>query len=234
MTMRMWKPAGETIGILLRKLQLFEGTRESVLASLEQEGFIRNVPEGCYLFLRGDPADAFYLLLSGEFIISLMSPDGRELVINEIHPGDYFGELGLLTGEPRSAEAIARVDSTVVGIPRLAFLDMIQAEPILALRMLEVTAKRLSRTSEFQSALAFMDAQTRLARILLELDAQNEKKGYITISQEELAQRSGLIRQTVAKTLSQWRSDGWLLTGRGNIVLLNRAALRQWFDKQNE
>ncbi|HEX9029391.1 MAG TPA: Crp/Fnr family transcriptional regulator, partial [Anaerolineales bacterium] len=101
------------------------------------------------------------------------------------------------------------------------------------LRILDITAKRLMHTSEFASALAFMDAQARLARVLLDLDRQNQKKGYITISQEELAQRSGLIRQTVAKTLSQWRRNGWLLTGRGNIVLLNRAALSNWFQERS-
>jgi CRP-like cAMP-binding protein len=109
---------------------------------------------------------------------------------------------------------------------------MIQAEPKLALRILEITARRLSRTSDFQSALAFLDAQARLARVLLDLDKQNAQKGYITISQEELAQRSGLIRQTVAKTLGQWRRNGWLLTGRGNVVLLNRLALSQWLSTQ--
>ncbi|HEX9018772.1 MAG TPA: helix-turn-helix domain-containing protein, partial [Anaerolineaceae bacterium] len=59
-----------------------------------------------------------------------------------------------------------------------------------------------------------------------------EERGYITISQEELAQRSGLIRQTVAKTLGQWRRKGWLLTGRGHIVLLNQNALRLWFKER--
>ncbi len=222
----------ETTIEFLRRLPLFEGASETLLSILEKAAFTRQMPKGSCLFFRNDPADAFYLLQSGEFNITLMSLDGRELVINEIHPGDFFGELGLLSGEPRSADAVARQPSTVVGIPRLAFLEAVEAEPKLALRILEVTARRLSRTSDFQSALAFLDAQARLARVLLDLDKQNEKKGYITISQEELAQRSGLIRQTVAKTLGQWRRDGWLLTGRGNIVLLNRPALSQWLSTQ--
>lgn len=227
------KPESETIGAFLRRLPLFAGTHEAVLVSLERASFTRQVPKGEYLFLRGDPADTFYLLQSGEFTISLMSLDGRELVINEIYPGDFFGELGLLTGEPRSADAMARTASLVVCIPRLAFLNVIETEPKLVLRMLDVIAKRLTQTSDFAGALAFLDAQARLARVLLDLDRQNEKKGYITISQEELAQRSGLIRQTVAKTLGLWRRNGWLLTGRGNIVLLNRPALSMWFKERS-
>ncbi len=226
----MKSQTSETTREFLRRLPLFEGASEALLAMLERSSYTRQVPKGEYLVMRGDPAETFYILQSGEVTISLMSVDGRELVINEIHPGDFFGELGLLTGETRSADAVARQACTIVCIPRQAFLDMIDAEPKLGLRMLEVTARRLSQASDFEHALAFQDAQARLARLLLELDRQNKKKGYITISQEELAQRSGLIRQTVAKTLGQWRRNGWLLTGRGNIVILNRAALSQLFE----
>jgi CRP-like cAMP-binding protein len=76
-----------------------------------------------------------------------------------------------------------------------------------------------------ESALAFLDAQARLARLLLELEEQEQHKGYVTISQDELAHRTGLIRQTVAKALGKWRRAGWLITGRGHILILNRKAL---------
>jgi CRP-like cAMP-binding protein len=74
-------------------------------------------------------------------------------------------------------------------------------------------------------ALAFYDAQQRLARQLLNLDQLAQDIGYITLSQEELATRVGLTRQTVAAILGRWRRSGWLLTGRGHIVLLNRREL---------
>ncbi len=217
---------------LIRQIPLFAGASQSVMESLERASFKKEIEEGAHLFFRGDPADDFYLLLSGEVILTLSSPDGRELIINEMRPGDFFGELGLLTGQPRSADAVARRTTELLSIPRQAFLSALECEPILARRLLETTAGRLSRTSDFQNSLAFLDAQSRLARVLLDLDSQNEEKGYITISQEELAQRSGLIRQTVAKALGQWRRRGWLLTGRGHIMLLNRNALRLWFNEK--
>ena len=62
----------------------------------------------------------------------LESPDGREMVINEMHPGDIFGELGLLTRQPRSTSAIARADGELLALPRQAFLDILEAEPALA------------------------------------------------------------------------------------------------------
>lgn len=218
----------------LARIPLFEGVSEAVLASLERSSYRKKVEKGAALFFRGDPAEDFYLLLSGEITIALASPDGRELIINEIRPGDFFGELGLLTGQPRSADAVAHQAADLVVIPRQAFLAVLECDPRVARRLLEATATRLSRTSDSQNSLAFLDAQARLARVLLDLDSQNEERGYITLSQEELAQRSGLIRQTVAKTLGQWRRSGWLLTGRGHIMLLNRSALRMWFKDRIE
>jgi len=120
-----------------------------------------------------------------------------------------------------------RVASEVFVIPRDDFLAATEAEPKLMRRLLETTARRLRTSSERESALAFLDAPARLARVLLDLDLQATDDGFITIGQEELAQHVGLARQTAAKTLGQWRRAGWLVAGRGKIVLLNRAALRR-------
>jgi CRP/FNR family transcriptional regulator, cyclic AMP receptor protein len=112
-------------------------------------------------------------------------------------------------------------------IPKRAFLKVMDEDPYLARPILELTANRLQMSVQRESALAFLDAQARLARLLLELDEQEQHRGYITISQEELAHRTGLIRQTVAKALGKWRRAGWLITGRGHILLLDRKALKQ-------
>jgi CRP-like cAMP-binding protein len=184
------------------------------------------VNKGDVLFLQGDPSESAYVVSSGKISIILNSPDGREMVINEMRKGDIFGELGILTNKNRSTSAIARSESELLVLPQKAFLRIIDDEPQLTRRMLELTVSRLQNSSERESALVFMDAQARLAHLLLELDRQEADKGYITISQEELAQRTGLIRQTVAKALGKWRHKGYLITGRGKIVLLNHKALK--------
>jgi CRP/FNR family transcriptional regulator, cyclic AMP receptor protein len=129
---------------------------------------------------------------------------------------------------------VAREKCEILVIGRQVFLSVLDNDPRLARRLLEITADRLASSSERESAMAFLDATARLARVLLQMDQQESERGYVTTSQEELAQRTGLTRQTVAKTLGQWRRQGWLVTGRGRIMLLDRVALQNLSDQSAE
>jgi CRP-like cAMP-binding protein len=219
-------PAGDVLKFL-RGVSLFSTLDEETLRLLAQESKFHRVEKGKILFFQFDPSEYAYIVQRGNISIVLSSSDGRDMVINEMRPGDMFGELGLLTKQPRSTNAIARTVSDVLVIPRDAFLRVVDAEPQLMRRILEMTAQRLQQSGEREGALAFLDAQARLARLLLGLDKLEQETGYITISQEELAHRTGLIRQTVAKALGKWRYQGYVRTRRGQIVLLNHQALRE-------
>lgn len=208
-------------------IPLFSKLGESSRLLLAQESRLRHIDEGEILFFQHDNSDTAYIVRSGKISIILSSSDGREMVINEMHSGDMFGELGILTRKSRSTSAIARTKSELLVIPAQVFLQITENEPQFALRVLEMTANRLQMSGKRESALAFLDAQARLARLLLELEDQEKDKGYVTISQDELAHHTGLIRQTVAKALGKWRRSGWLITGRGRILILNRNALEE-------
>jgi CRP/FNR family cyclic AMP-dependent transcriptional regulator len=211
----------------LGSIPLFAGIREDVLKELAQSAPLRKLDKGELLFYQTDPSDAVYIVRSGCISLFLATPDGREMVINEMRAGDCFGELGLVTGLPRSTGAMAREHSLILRIPKDTFMESLDAEPKLMRRVLRMTAKRLRVSSERESALAFLDSDARIARVLLLLHRQTEGKGVVRITQEELAQFAGLIRQTVAKTLSKWRSEGWIETGRGKILLRNIRALEE-------
>jgi CRP-like cAMP-binding protein len=209
----------------LGEIPLFAGLSEDSLLSLAQASRFIQVEKGQVIFFQSDPSEKVYLVRSGLISILLESLDGREMVINEMHPGDFFGEVGLLINQSRSTSAIARKASELLVLPRQAFLSLLDDEPVMVRRMLEMTANRLRESSVREGALAFLDSQDRIARLLLQLEEQETEKGYITISQEELALRTGQTRQTVAKALGRWRRAGWLITGRGRIMLLKHDSL---------
>lgn len=224
MTTTFTDPSSETRAFL-ESLPVFAGLAQASLLSLANAGKFMQVEKGQFIFFQSDPSEKVFIVRSGLVSIVLGSPDGREMVINEMRPGDFFGEVGVLTREPRSTSAVVRKEGVLLELPRLAFLRILADEPVLARRILEMTAIRLRNSSQREGALAFLDAQARLARLLLQLEQQASEKGYVTISQEELAQRTGQTRQTVAKALGRWRRAGWLITGRGHIMLLNHDEL---------
>lgn len=213
---------------VLRNTPILSGLQDSSLSKLANASRFVSVEKGVFLFYQNDPADTAFLLWSGEMSVVLSSADGREMIIAEIQPGDCFGEVSLLTTGQRTAGALAREDSIVLEMNAKTFLSVLDEEPVLAREMLKIATLRLSRAQKRESALAFLDAPARVARVLLELDdldKQGSDKGYIILSQEEVAQRTGLTRQTVAHNLGQWRRRDWILTGRGRIMILNRTAL---------
>lgn len=215
---------------LLRSLPMLSGLKEESLTALARAGRMIQIEKGSYLFSQDDPAHSLFILRAGGIAILLNSHDGREMIIKEIRPGDYFGEVSLLTGSGRTAGAQAWGDSELLEIAAGPFLAILDREPTLSRQMLGLIAKRLVEAHHRENALAFLNARARIARVMLEMDEadrRGEDLGYITLSQEELAQRTGLARQTVARELGNWRRLGWLLTGRGQIMLLNRSGLYQ-------
>ena len=206
---------------------LFKNLTPSSITELVKSSKLHSFPKGSVLFFQNDPAEGFYLVVSGAVMILLTSPDGHELIISEMQPGDSFGELAIITGKARSTTAITHEKTVLLTIPSRVLLQILDKEPVLVRRLLESIARLMYVSNEREAALAFMDAPGRMARALRMLDQAASSQGYITISQEELARRTGLTRQTVAKILGRWRHLGWLLTGRGRIVLLNVAELEK-------
>lgn len=200
---------------------------QQTLLQLVQASRVVALSKGRLLFSQHDESDAVYVVCAGVIALVLSTSDGRELVISELTAGQMFGELSVLTDKRRSTGAMAREASDVLAIPVEVFERALETMPALMRQVLAMTAQRLRECSTRESALAFLDAPGRLARTLVLLNQEAGGTNIILTSQEEIAQRVGLTRQTVAKELGRWRRAGWLQTGRGKIVLLDLPALRR-------
>jgi len=213
---------------VFRQAPLFAGLDPAALQSLAQHSHLRRLRAGERLFSQGERGEAVYMVCAGRLAVVLATPDGRELVINELRTGEFCGELAMFSDHTHTASAVGRGPCFVAAIPYAQFLALLESQPRLMRRLLEVLAERLRASTERESALAFLTAPARLARLMLhELQPDAPGVPLVAVSQEDLAQRVGVSRQTVAKTLGGWRRAGWIITGRGRIMLVDQAALRR-------
>jgi CRP/FNR family cyclic AMP-dependent transcriptional regulator len=186
--------------------------------------------KGATIFHKGDTGGGLMAVLEGQVKISVPSAEGKEAVLNIIRPGHVFGEIALLDGQPRTADAIAMEDCDLLVLDRREFVPLLRANPELALRIMELLCARLRRTSEQVEDVMFLHLEGRLAKALLRLSREQGGAGApsarVAITQRELGQMIGMSRESTNKQLQDWQRRGWVRLVKGGVELLDRAALQ--------
>lgn len=219
------------IQTILERSRLFRSLPAPALQQITALAIRRSYRNGASVFSQGDPGDALYGVASGRIRISASGPDGREIFLNIMEPGDSFGEIALLDGAPRTASATASVPSELFIIKREPFLLLLQRDANVTYQLLQLLCQRIRWTSGLAEDSALLSTPARLARRLLSLarvPGQSMAPGArLVMSQEEIARFLGLSRQMVNQYLQQWKSAGWVELGRGQITLLQVDALER-------
>jgi CRP-like cAMP-binding protein len=215
--------------ILLRN-RLFRGLPAATIERIASLGRRRNYPRGAIIFSQADPGDALYGVVSGKVLISASAPDGREMFLNIMEPGDTFGEIAMLDGHRRTATANATAACDLVIITRNDFMDFLPREPKLVEHLLELLCQRIRWTSGLAEESALLSVPARLARRLLSLGTlhgrQTAEGIQLSVSQEEVARFMGVSRQVVNQYLQKWKARNWVTLGRGRVVIIDSQALR--------
>ena len=200
----------------------------------------RTLTRGTSIFAKGDPGTGLMGVLAGSVKISVPSADGRDIVLAIFHEGDIFGEIALLDGHPRTADATAMTDCELMVIERRDFIPFLRSQPDLTIQIIETLCSRLRRTTEQVQDVTFLNLPTRLAKALLRLTADAEREAAssrkVTITQREISQIIGRSRETTNRQLRAWAKHGLIRLERGAVVLLRRdklakvAAQGSWVD----
>ncbi len=203
---------------------LFGALTEPDLDSAIRMTQIRRFAKGTTIFAKGDDGSSMMAVLSGTIKISSVTADGKEVVLNLIGVGQIFGEIALLDGKPRTADASALSDCELVVFERRDFLPMLRANPDLALRIIVLLCARLRRTNEQVESVMFLPLEARLAKTLLRLAAeQGEAVGRavstIAVTQRDLGQMIGMSRESTNKQLQAWQRQGLVALVKGGIAL---------------
>jgi CRP/FNR family cyclic AMP-dependent transcriptional regulator len=180
---------------------------------------IKKVPGGTTIFLKDDPGTGLFAVSEGVVKISVPSKDGREAVLNLVYPGEIFGEVALLDGRTRSADASAMTDCELIVVDRRDFITLVRDEPRIALAMISLLCARLRWSSQQFEDAVFLNLPGRLAKLLVRLGAKGGPRK-LAITQRELSQLTGTSRESVNTQLRAWATVNWLRLERGGILVL--------------
>lgn len=192
---------------------IFSGLGPETIEKIAELTVTVRLAEGETLFLKGDPGDALYCVRRGRIHIMATTAAGKHLIMNVLGSGDVFGEIALLDGRERSADAVAAEATELLTIRRSDFHDLLRRQPEISLHLMELLCERLRWTSGRMEEVSLLPLPARLARRLLKLaDDFGEE---IEISQEKLSTLVGVTRETVNRQLQIWK--------RADIIALDRS-----------
>lgn len=186
----------------LRRYPLFAKLSDAELLQLAERARARSFKRGETLFRKDDPGTHLYVVLDGAVKIALPGEFGQEALVAIMRTGDFFGELSLFDGSPRSASATALEDTRAALLARDDFLSFMEAHPAAVRVVLDALAKTIRRLSDRVEDLIFLDVPSRVAKYLLDLaQLDGDAKLELTLTQDELAAFIGASRVSVNRVL---------------------------------
>ena len=218
------KSTSAPFAALLANNPLFAGLGPGIAAQIATLGVARRLAAGDVLFSKGDEGDAFYALRRGQINIMLGAEDGKQLTLATLGSGDVFGEIALLDGCPRTADAVAAEACDLFMVRRRDFLALLRGNADIAIGMIELLCARLRASNERMEEAMLMPLDIRLARRILAL--AQDFGATLDVSQEQLAVMVGATRETVNRQLQVWRRGGIVALGRSRIEVLDPSRLK--------
>jgi CRP-like cAMP-binding protein len=216
---------------LFQRHPLFHSLNPAELDDLLAHANTVRYPARASLFGRGDPGGQMIAVVSGRVRISLTGPDGHELILNVIEPGQLFGEIAMLDGRDRTADATILEPTELMIIDRRDFLPFLTRHSDVAVRLLLTLCERMRTTTDQIEDIFLLPVAVRLAKKLLQIAAAHgqaaagELRIGARLSQRELGGMLGVSRESINKHLAAWQKAGLVRVENGAIVMVDQAAL---------
>ena len=218
---------------LFRKFALFAELDDRELNAIAAVAKTRRYGKDDVVFHADESGDVFCLIREGQVKVTMISPEGKEIILSILAAGDFFGEMALFDNEPRSATVIAIEPLEVVSIWRSDFLHILSENFSITQKVLGELSKRLRNASNRIESLATMDVYGRLARFFLDLARQSGKvleNDYVAVirpTHQAIANMIGTSRETVSRLIHDLMKQNLLLS-EGKTIYLRKSALDQF------
>lgn len=220
------------IAATLRSCQLFSGLPPPELAAIAEFATLRALPKGGYLFREGGPAEGFYVVQKGAINVHRVSASGKEQVIHVFRAGESFAEVALATDHGYPADARAIEASSVVLVPKAAFITLLAQQPRLALRMLAAMSQHLRVLVGLVEDMTLKDVETRFLNWLVKHSpggATGPATIHLGMTKRVLASELGTSSETLSRTFARLRDEGLLEVKGSTLRVSDVAALKARF-----
>jgi CRP/FNR family cyclic AMP-dependent transcriptional regulator len=211
---------------------LFGSLSKTDLNALVSRAHIEHFRRGQQIFAKGSPGRSMMAILRGSVRISATSSATREFVLTTLYAGEVFGEIALLDGQDRTADATALADCELLVLDRREFIPFLERRPDLCILLLKIFCHRLRHTDQQVEHAMFDRIDTRLAKTLVRLvkdaplrAAQMGPRVSVQVSQQELAGMVGATRESINKKLHVWQKAGFVQLGKRSIIVPDIAAI---------
>jgi CRP/FNR family transcriptional regulator, cyclic AMP receptor protein len=214
----------------LRRVPLFEALGDEELGWLSDAARHRKFPKNCMVILADDRGDAFFIIERGQAKVSVTATDGREVILSVLNRGDFFGDISLLDGQPRSANVTTLSESEMLVLHRSDFVKAIESHPSIPVKLMVTLAQRLRNADRQTASLALLGIADRVCSVLTSL-AEDEgvetAEGYVIgrrPTHQVLANMTGTARETVTRVLRRLEDEGYIRSQGRKMIILKKQA----------
>jgi CRP/FNR family cyclic AMP-dependent transcriptional regulator len=202
--------------------------KESDLRLLSAQGVIKAYAKNAVIVSEGDDTDAFFIVVSGHAKVYVSDESGREVVLRDLGPGEYFGEM-TLDGLTRSASVMTTEPARLIMIPKAKFRQFVCSHPDFAIHLIEQLIGRIRALTDNVKSLALMDVYGRVARLMLDMARPENGKLVIPekLTQQDIASRVGASREMISKIFKELVTGGYISINRKRITI-NKTPPRHW------
>jgi CRP/FNR family cyclic AMP-dependent transcriptional regulator len=207
--------------VLLRTVPLFSGLDDSELERLSKVSGRRRATRGEQVVRAGEDAEALLVMLNGRAKVTNFDEEGREIILAWLGPGEFFGEMGLIDGSPRSASVIAVENCELMVLGKAEFQRCMQDNFQVAQKLMQILVQRLREADRHIESLALLDVYGRVARLLIDMSTEEDGKRVIRkkISKQDMARMIGASREMVSKVMRDLEVGGYIDVRDDMIVI---------------
>ncbi|WP_150430147.1 Crp/Fnr family transcriptional regulator [Dechloromonas sp. CZR5] len=204
-------PVGFSL-VVLRNVALFSGLDDGELEKLSKVSGRKRAERGAFIVRAGESTDSLYVLLAGRAKVTNTDEEGREIILAWLGPGEFFGEMGLIDGSPRSANVVAAEPCELLFLSKEAFQRCLQDNFQVAQKLMKTLVLRLREADRKIESLALLDVYGRVARLLLDMSEVADGRRVVKkkMSKQDMAKMIGASREMVSKVMRDLELSGYI------------------------